>query len=131
FFTAGYPKSLVWIDFDTSTSGVFSWFYPSYFTLGYDKLLADYFFFVPLWIAEIMDYTAVLFELSGILFLIYSRKSWRFYLILATIFHLVNTLFLNIPFTLHVVVYGIWLLSPQFLKHKWLPFIFALPFLLE
>lgn len=127
FFTAGFEKAINWVDFNLGTSGVFAWFYNNYFTIDSTKLFADYFFYVPLWLVEFMDYAAVLFEVSGIIFLLYSGKSWRIYLITAAVFHLINGLILNIPFTLHVAVYGIWLLAPILYKYKWMILLVILP----
>lgn len=118
FFTAGLEKGLNWIDFDTNTSGFLSWLYPSYYSIGRDKLLAPLALKFPWWLTEIMDYTAVIFELTGLIFLIISRKTWFVYLVVASVFHLFNTLFLNIPFQIHILVFGIWLLTPFLKKHK-------------
>ncbi len=126
FFTAGYEKALRWVDFDLSTSGFLSWFYSTYFTLGRDELLADIVFNFPTWFTETMDYTAVIFEITGIIFIFLNRKSWHLYLLLASLFHLINTLILNISFTPHVIVYGLWLLSPFFQQRK----LFILAFIL-
>ncbi len=130
FFTAGYEKALNWVDLNVSTSGILSWFYGGYFNLDRQDLLAPYFFDMPLWTTEIMDYSAVVFEVSGILFLMYSRRSWHLFLSIAVMFHLVNTLILNIPFLGHLPVYGIWLLSPFFLKYKFSGVIFLILLLL-
>jgi hypothetical protein len=112
FFTAGIQKAYHWIDFDLSTSGVLRWFYDSYFDSGNKRYLAPYFFDTPIWLIEIMDYGAALFEITGLFFLLYSKRAWYIFLILASFFHLSNTLILGIPFIGHVVVYGLWLLSP-------------------
>lgn len=130
-FTAGFQKALNWVDFDLTTSGIFHWFYNGYFNVNRDLLLSKYFFYTPNWLAEAMDYSAVLFELSGIFFLYYSRKSWHLYLIAAALFHLVNTLILNIPFTPHIIVYGVWLLSPALFRNRWMLVVLIIPFLLK
>jgi len=54
---------------------------------------------------EIADYWAVAFEVSGFLTLVWSRKPRKFWLLLAGLFHLSNTMVLNIPFLEHVIVY--------------------------
>lgn len=131
FFSAGYQKFFNWIDFDLSTSGLLSWFYNGYFSLERQDLLANFFFAVPLWVVETMEYFAVAFELSGLLFLLYSRKSWHIYLLIASIFHLLNTLILNIPFQGHFLVYGLWLISPFLKKHFFLVIIFPAIYLLD
>lgn len=118
FFTAGLQKAYHWIDFDLETSGVLRWFYDMYFDNGNRQFLAEYFFNVPLWAVEIMDYTAAIFEVTGLIFLIYSRRSWFFYLSIASFFHFANTLFLNIPFITHAIVFGLWTITPV-LNKKW------------
>lgn len=118
FLTAGYGKAFGWIDFDLTTSGINDWFYRIYFNGYSNRFLADHFFHTPAWITEILDYTAVIFEISGFIFLVWSRKTWFFYLFLATLFHLSNVLILNIPFTSHFIVYGLWLLAPIIRKYK-------------
>jgi hypothetical protein len=127
FFTAGYEKAFVWLDFDLSTSGINYWFYGGYFTQFRTRFLADYFLQVPSLVKEFMDYTAVFFELSGIFFLLYNKKTWLLYLLLAAFFHLSNTLILNISFLSHFTVYGIWLLSPVLIRNKWYFFILIIP----
>ncbi|WP_299228852.1 hypothetical protein [uncultured Psychroserpens sp.] len=130
FFTAGYEKLINWFDFNFGTSGILSWFYSGYFNLGRNKLLAPYFFNIPIWIKELMDYSAVIFEMCGIFFLLYSRKSWRIYLVIAILFHLINTLVLNISFRLHLIIYGLWIFTTVLKKNKL--FIFLLiPFLFK
>lgn len=131
FFTAGLEKAFVWIDFNFSTSGFLSWFYPSYYSIGRDKLLASFVLNFPWWLTEIMDYIAVLFELTGIIFLFISRKTWFYYLLIASIFHLFNTLFLNIPFQAHILIFGLWFLTPFLSKFKFLVLLIPLIFLFD
>lgn len=128
FFTAGLEKALVWIDFNTNTSGFLSWFYPSYYSIGRDQLLAPLVLDFPWWFTEIIDYTAVIFELTGLLFLLFSRKAWITYLLIASIFHLLNTLLLNIPFHLHILIFGIWLITPYLSRFKFLVLLIPLLF---
>lgn len=74
FLTAGYGKALNWIDFDLSTSGVLSWLYNSYFTLGRDELLAPYAIQIESrWLWEITDLSGVLFELGFLVALFWRR----------------------------------------------------------
>ena len=127
FFTAGLEKAYHWVDFNTSTSGFLSWFYPSYYSIGRDKLLAPFVLHFPWWFTEILDYTAVLFELSGLVFLLLSRRAWIVFLFIASVFHLFNTLFLNIPFGLHILIFGVWLVTPFLAKFRF--FILLIPLL--
>lgn len=131
FFTAGLEKGLNWIDFNTSTSGFLSWFYPSYYSIGRDKLLASLALHFPWWLTEIMDYVAVIFELTGIVFLLVSRRTWFIYLLIGSVFHLFNTLFLNIPFQVHILVFGVWLLAPFLNKFKVLILLIPIIFYFE
>lgn len=109
-FSAGFPKAIMWIDFDTSTSGILRWYYNGYYNLGRVDLLAPYFAHMPLWLLELADYIVPIFESLGFYFLLRSRRHWRLWLVLLCFFHLFNTLILNIPFTRHVLVYGFFLL---------------------
>ena len=105
FFTAGYGKAMVWIDFDATKSGFLSWLYPNYFVLGRKHLLASAAMGVrPLWLWEIADVSAVIFEL-GFFFALFRRRLWFAWLALASVFHLLNTLILNISFLPHAIVY--------------------------
>lgn len=104
-FSAGIIKLLFWIDFDLTTSGFLTWYYSSYYNLDYTLLLMPYINNLPIWMYEIADYSAVIFEISGFIMLLWSRKTWVFWLLTASLFHLTNTLVLNIPFPEHVVVY--------------------------
>ena len=128
FLTAGVEKALVWIDFDTSTSGFLSWYYPSYYSIGRSQLLSPWVLHFPWWLTEIMDYAAVIFELTAFFFLFKGRKAWFTYLVIASIFHLLNTLLLNIPFKLHILVFGVWLLTPYFKKYKFFMLLLPLVF---
>lgn len=111
-FTAGIHKLVQWVDFDLSTSGFLRWFYNGYFNMQRTELFADMVFDIPPVIVELMDYSAVAFEITGLIFLLWNRISWRGYLIIAVIFHMANTFLLNIQFDFHVVVYGVFLISP-------------------
>ena len=104
-FTAGFLKAIYWIDFDTSTSGFLRWFYSGYYTLGRTELLAPLVAYMPTSFFELADYTAVVFELGGFVFLLLGRRAWRSWLLAAAAFHLINTLVLNINFNRHFLVY--------------------------
>ncbi len=108
-FTAGLEKAKFWVDFDLSTNGFLSWFYLGYFSLGRDEMLAPLVLKIDPRFFEIADYTAVVFELTGFLFLIFSQRSWRLWLILACAFHLANTLLLNISFHFQILGYGVFI----------------------
>jgi hypothetical protein len=77
----------------------------NYFSLGRSFLLARFALQTPPWAAEIADYLASIFELSGFLALLHSRRAWLAFLMTATAFHLANSLVLNIPFHDNVVLY--------------------------
>lgn len=114
-FTAGFPKLRVWVDFDLSTSGVLSWFYPNRLTLGRDGLLDDLLPGVPAILLELTDYFAVCMELTAVVFLLVGRRAWLGYLAVATAFHLANVLVLNIAFAGQVITYLVFagLVLPQ------------------
>lgn len=115
-FTAGFPKFINWIDFDLGTSGFLHWFYPGFFNIDNNKLLAPVVFDIPIIFLEMADYIAAIFEISGFYFLWKGRKQWIFYLTIATLFHLMNLLVLNIDFTLNVLCYGIFILPAWLLS---------------
>lgn len=104
-FTAGAEKLLNWIDFDPVQGGFIAWFYENFFSIERQRLLAPFVLLVPPQIFEIFDYFAVLLEISPIIALLCGRKWWLLWLSVASIFHTGNTLLLNIPFTIHAVVY--------------------------
>lgn len=113
-FTAGFPKLLNWIDFDTTTNGFLSWYRIGFYSLGKQYFLAPYVQHLPALVFELFDYAAVLLELTPLLFLLYSRKAWRVWLLLVCLFHLANSLLLNIPFTQNSLVYLV------FIDFSWL-----------
>ena len=112
FFTAGFRKFFIWIDFRIDTGGVINWIYPGYFDLGRTALLAEWGLRLPPILSEVMDYLGVAFELSSGLFLLADFIAWRFWLTCACAFHLTNLLLLNIPFTQNAIAYVPFLLSP-------------------
>lgn len=105
FFTAGYEKSLNWVDFDITTSGFLNWLYGNFFVYGRDELLASYAvqLYAP-WLWEIADGFAVAFEMTFFIALLW-RKTWYIWLAVACFFHWVNCLFFNIPFVSYPIVY--------------------------
>ncbi|WP_299490581.1 hypothetical protein [Acaryochloris sp. IP29b_bin.137] len=111
-FTAGFEKLLSWVDFDLSTNGFLDWFYNGYFSLGRQELLASSVFHFPPLLLEVLDYSAVIFELSPFLCLIAGPLFWRSWLVLASVFHLANTSLLNIVFITHVPIYCAYFLYP-------------------
>lgn len=104
-FTAGFEKAFIWIDFNFNTNGFLSWFYPGYYDINHTELLAPLVLKLPKWIFEFADYGAVVFEVSGFIALLSSRKWWLCWLLVGCLFHLSNILLLNIPFNNHFVVY--------------------------
>ena len=104
-FTAGAPKAIRWLDFNLETGGFLAWFYSGFFNLEKQYLLAPFVLLVPPQTFEFFDYFAVIFELSPLIALLTGRKWWQLWLLVASIFHLANTLLLNIPFTIHAPVY--------------------------
>ena len=104
-FTAGFEKALYWVDFDLQTGGFLRWFYNGFYTNGRDNLLAPVVTTLPPQIFELADYFAVVFELTPLVALFFGKKWWWSWLLIASIFHLANTLLLNINFTAHAPVY--------------------------
>lgn len=105
-FTAGVEKAYIWIDFDLETGGFLSWYQSGYYTLGRTELLAPYMLNLPSVVYEGMDYIAILFELSGALWLLSGKRIWHLWLIIAGLFHTANLLILNIHFISLTFVYG-------------------------
>ncbi|MGD1947656.1 MAG: hypothetical protein ACFB0A_15665 [Croceivirga sp.] len=115
FFTAGISKFIRWIDFDLNTSGFLSWFNTSYYLGEKEKyFLMDYVFKMPVLLLESMDYMAAIYEISGFLFLVRGKKYWLIFLFISGVFHFSTLLLLNIDFTLTLLVYGIFSISPLF-----------------
>lgn len=98
FFTAGVEKALNWINLDFSKNGSGAWFYNQFNSMRH-YLLAPYVGkFLPFWGFKIMDYMAVVFELTPLVCLLISPKAWRLWLITAALFHIGNLLIFNINF---------------------------------
>lgn len=105
FFSAGFGKAIHWIDWDLQTSGFLNWLYAGYYTLNRQELLAPLAMNVrPLWIWEIADLTAVVFEL-GFVIAIFWRRLFMIWLLIACLFHLTNCLVLNISFAPYSICY--------------------------
>lgn len=104
-FTAGIFKAIWWIDLDWNRGGFLSWFYRGYFSRDRQYLLAPFVLLIPPQAFEIFDYFAVIFELTPFIALLSGRKWWFLWLSTACLFHLGNTLLLNITFIAHVPVY--------------------------
>ena len=109
FFTAGYLKGLNWVNLDTTKAGTANWFYNGFFDLHRNKFLAPYFLNLPFVLFKVMDCIAVAFEVTGVIFLVYSRKAWKLWLVTAALFHVVNMLMLNISFLPNVMVYSVFI----------------------
>ena len=105
FFSAGFAKGVKWMNVDFSKSGSAHWFYSGYYVMGRTYMLAPLVKNVPFFFFKLMDYAGVIFELSPLLCLLISRKSWHVWLLVACIFHLLNLLVLNIPFFINSVIY--------------------------
>jgi hypothetical protein len=103
--SVGFQKALNWLDFDRTTGGFLSWFVVGYFEFHRHWLLADYVLELPPLSFELLDYIAVTFELGCFFALLLNRVTWRLWLLCAGLFHLINTLVLNIPFLIHFPVY--------------------------
>lgn len=127
-FTAGLPKLIIWIDFNLDNNGFLSWFYPGYYMFDRQYLLANTVFNMPYFSFEIADYLAAVMEVCSVLFLLAGRRAWRIYIIILCVFHLLNVLILNIPFTLNVAAYGIFIISPilHWLRLKLFPINFQI-----
>lgn len=115
-FTAGAEKATNWIDFDLETGGFLDWFYRGFFNLGRQYLLAPFVLLVPPQAFEAFDYFAVVFELSPIIALLAGKRWWQLWLLVASVFHLGNTLLLNIAFTAHALVYLSFIPLSSFIK---------------
>ena len=114
FLTGGIAKCVHWIDFDPSTNGFINWAYTGFFWDENQYLLAPYAIKFPVWLLETADYVAAIFEITAFLFLVWGKKYWRIYLILASIFHLANLLLLNFGFNLNILCYGVFIIAPVF-----------------
>jgi hypothetical protein len=105
FVTAALPKLVHWVDGDTTTSGVLSWYYEGLFNYRRDKMLAGWFPGLPTVLLEVADVSAVALELIAFLALVSGRISWRLFLLFMSLLHLTNVLVLNIEFTAQAITY--------------------------
>jgi hypothetical protein len=105
FLTAGLAKAHAWLTTGVGSSGVLSWYYPNLFELGRSHLLAGAVPHIPLALLKVGDWAAVVLELSGFLFLLRGRVTWRVYLLLVSLLHLTNILLLNISFSTQAITY--------------------------
>lgn len=103
-FTAGLPKLLGgWLD--PATQATRGHFFTQYYVIGDLKLLAPYMaHFTNKWIWEMMDWVAVLFELSFLVAII-NPKWVRRILVVAIIFHTSTFMVLNISFHFQYSLY--------------------------
>jgi hypothetical protein len=105
FLTAGFGKAIAWIDFDSTENGFLCWLYRGYYSLNRQHLLAPLAVQLrPLWLWEMADIAAVLFEL-GFLLAMFRRRSMYLWLFFASGFHLINCLVLNISFFVYSICY--------------------------
>jgi hypothetical protein len=93
------------VDFDTSTNGFLGWFVHGYFVDNRRELLAPHVLSIPPLGLELVDYAGVVFETSCFVALLVGRRAWHFWIMAACLFHLSNTLTLNIPFLQNLLVY--------------------------
>ncbi|MCD8742073.1 hypothetical protein LT679_15775 [Mucilaginibacter roseus] len=105
YFSAAFEKAIFWLNFDMNTTGSARWFYNSLYNYQREPLLAPLLKMSPFWVFKAMDITGVIFELLPFAALLYSRKLWQSWLLLAAGFHLVNLLFFNINFIVNGIVY--------------------------
>ncbi len=124
FMTAAAPKLLTWIDFDTNTSGILSWYFPGKVSLWRTDLLAGVTPHIPLPVLEMLDLVAPFFEVAAILAVLWGRRPWLVYLLVASVFHLLNVLLLDIPFVPQAFLYLLFVDLSRYsrvLKHLRLP----------
>lgn len=104
-FTAAMPKIRGgWLD--PSSQAVQGHLLNRFYSFGSDDYLAPILVnaVLPPWVWETLDYVTVTFELT-FLFAAVRLKLFRVYVGLATVFHLINLLVLNIAFTSNLALY--------------------------
>lgn len=103
-FSAGLPKLLEgWLDI--STHAVRGHFLREYYQNERQEFLAPFFLNLNSpFIWESMDYAGVILELS-FLFAFIRPNLFRFFVLSAAIFHVLNYLMLNISFTVNLILY--------------------------
>ena len=103
-FSAGMPKLLSgWLD--PTTHAVQGYTIRQHYDFYADQLLAPVMshYHQP-WFWELLDYSAVLFEV-GFLLAVAKQQIFRFFIVLTVLFHLANCLLLNIEFTRNLSFY--------------------------
>lgn len=108
-FTAGFMKGINWVDLDIETSGILRWVTEGYYSLERNRFLTEHVLSMDWRVLEILDYLAVCLELSPIIFLLYNRKAWLTWILIAVGFHLANIFLLNINFMSHFLVYAVFI----------------------
>ena len=112
FLTAGIPKLIHWIDFDSQSSGVLKWWLSGLLTESHAGVFDINMGRTPNFILEILDYATAIFEVSAFVLLIMGRKYWRCWLIFASVFHLSNCVLFGISFISYIPVYASFLIAP-------------------
>lgn len=118
-FTAGVPKLFRWINLDMNSNGFLSWYYRGKYFYGRTHLLAPYVELLPTFMVKGFDFVAVLFELSGCFMLLRSPKTWRLWLMMAIVFHIMVALFLNINFLTMLIPYIVFLRFDRIINVDW------------
>ncbi len=119
YFSAGLPKSLVWVDFDLTTHGARSWLVNGFQEQSRQAWLAPWFFGNQnpyFW--EMMDLTAVTFEVGFLLSVLHVR-AFRLFIAVAVVFHAINLFMLNINFTRLAFIYTLFLPWGYVLAGRW------------
>ena len=119
YFSAGFPKSLVWVDFDLTTHGARSWLIGGFQESERQQWLAPWFFYnqnAVFW--EMLDLTAVAFEV-GFFFAVLHARVFRLFCAIAILFHMANIFMLNIDFTRLAIIYTLFLPWDYLLASRW------------
>ena len=125
-FTAGFEKTIRWVDFNTDTSGFLSWYFSSYYNLGREALLSPYITLLPKIALELLDYSAVVFEMVPFICLLLGTRAWIGWCAVACLFHAGTTMMLNIAFPYQLFGYlpflipACWLAKLNIHSNKWL-----------
>ena len=103
-FSAGVPKLLSgWLD--PATHAVQGYAVRQHYDFFADQLLTPFMIhYDQPWFWEALDFSAVLFEV-GFLLAVAKRSVFRFFIVLAVVFHLANCLMLNIGFSRNIALY--------------------------
>ncbi len=106
-FTAGFQKLLGgWLDLSSHAAQYH--FMIGYHYRGHQAFLANLGLNMPTLVWELMDWLVVIFEM-GFVLLFFFPKLFKKWMVLGLLFHLLNLLVLNIPFTSVLPVYFIFL----------------------